>query len=72
MTAGGQTTRIHGPFISDNEIENIVKSLQKQGQPEYDDEITKEEEENNEAELLFEFGSAKKIEDLSVEQFIKS
>jgi S-DNA-T family DNA segregation ATPase FtsK/SpoIIIE len=47
MTAGGQTTRIHGPFISDNEIENIVKSLQKQGQPEYDEEITKEEEENN-------------------------
>ncbi len=45
MTAGGQTTRIHGPFISDNEIENIVKSLQRQGQPEYDDEITKEEEE---------------------------
>ena len=44
MTAGGQTTRIHGPFISDNEIENIVKSLQKQGQPEYDEEITKEEE----------------------------
>ena len=50
MTAGGQTTRIHGPFISDNEIENIVKSLQKQGQPEYDDEITKEEEENNDAD----------------------
>ncbi len=47
MTAGGQTTRIHGPFISDNEIENIVKSLQKQGQPEYDDEITKEEEEED-------------------------
>ncbi len=47
MTAGGQMTRIHGPFISDNEIEKIVKSLQRQGQPEYDDEITKEEEENN-------------------------
>ncbi len=47
MTAGGQTKRIHGPFISDNEIENIVKSLQRQGQPEYDDEITKEDEENN-------------------------
>jgi S-DNA-T family DNA segregation ATPase FtsK/SpoIIIE len=50
MTAGGQTTRIHGPFISDNEIENIVKSLQKQGQPEYDDEITKEENENNDTD----------------------
>ena len=43
MTAGGITTRIHGPFISDGEIENIVKSLQKQGLPEFDEEITKEE-----------------------------
>ena len=43
MTAGGRTTRIHGPFISDGEIENIVKSLQKQGLPEFDEEITKEE-----------------------------
>ena len=47
MTAGGYTTRIHGPFISDEEIENIVKSLQKQGNPEYDDEILKEEENDN-------------------------
>ena len=50
MTAGGTTTRIHGPFISDSEIENIVKSLQKQGKPEYDDEITKEDEEDNEVD----------------------
>ncbi len=47
MTAGGQTTRIHGPFISDHEIENIVNSLQKQGQPEYDEEIIKEEDDEN-------------------------
>ena len=46
MTAGGITKRIHGPFISDQEIENIVKSLQKQGRPEYDEEILKEEDEN--------------------------
>ena len=60
MTAGGITTRIHGPFISDEEIENIVKSLQKQGNPEYDDDILKEEENNdnlilseNETDSLF-------------------
>ncbi len=46
MTAGGRTTRIHGPFISDSEIEKIVKSLQKQGLPEFDEEITKDETEN--------------------------
>ena len=46
MTAGGRTTRIHGPFISDSEIEKIVKSLQKQGLPEFDEEITKDDSEN--------------------------
>ena len=46
MTAGGTTTRIHGPFISDSEIEKIVNSLQKQGLPEFDEEITKDESEN--------------------------
>ena len=45
MTAGGITSRIHGPFISDQEIENIVRALQKQGNPEYDEEILKEESE---------------------------
>ena len=51
MTAGGATTRIHGPFISDEEIENIVKSLQRQGNPEYDDEILKEDD-NREDSIL--------------------
>ncbi len=50
MTAGGIHKRIHGPFISDQEIENIVKSLQKHGLPEYDDEILKEEP--NETDLI--------------------
>ena len=52
MTAGGLTTRIHGPFISDQEIENIVKSLQRQGHPEYDDEILKEENEENGIDII--------------------
>jgi S-DNA-T family DNA segregation ATPase FtsK/SpoIIIE len=52
MTAGGLTTRIHGPFISDQEIENIVKSLQKQGHPEYDDEILKEDVSEQSIDLM--------------------
>ena len=54
MTAGGITTRIHGPFISDQEIESIVKSLQKQGRPEYDEEILKEEDEVNDLDIISE------------------
>ena len=54
MTAGGITTRIHGPFISDEEIENIVKSLQKQGNPEYDEAILREEENDNNLDTVTE------------------
>ena len=44
MMGGGRTTRIHGPFVSDNEVEQIVASLKKQGLPEFNEDITKEEE----------------------------
>ncbi len=54
MTAGGITTRIHGPFISDQEIENIVRSLQKHGLPEYDEEILKEESDIDELSTMSE------------------
>ena len=51
MTAGGKTTRIHGPFISDNEVEKIVHSLKKQGLPEFDDEILKEDDDESSISL---------------------
>ena len=54
MTAGGITSRIHGPFISDQEIENIVRALQKQGNPEYDEEILKEEKIDNDLGMVSE------------------
>ena len=44
MMGGGRTTRIHGPFVSDKEVELIVASLKKQGQPEFIEDITKEED----------------------------
>ena len=46
MMGGGRTTRIHGPFVSDKEVEEIVGSLKKQGLPEFIEDITKEEDEN--------------------------
>jgi S-DNA-T family DNA segregation ATPase FtsK/SpoIIIE len=41
MMGGGRTTRIHGPFVSDKEVEQIVASLKKQGLPEFIEDITK-------------------------------
>ncbi len=40
MAGGGRVTRVHGPFVRDDEVEAIVKFLKAQGEPEYLDEVT--------------------------------
>jgi S-DNA-T family DNA segregation ATPase FtsK/SpoIIIE len=45
MAGGGRISRVHGPFVSDEEVLNVVKHLKKQGQPAYLEEVTAEEEE---------------------------
>ncbi len=35
MAGGGRITRVHGPFVSDQEVEEIVNFLKAQGEPEY-------------------------------------
>jgi S-DNA-T family DNA segregation ATPase FtsK/SpoIIIE len=45
MAAGGRLTRVHGPFVSDSEVEKIVKYLRSQGTPNYIDGVTVDEEE---------------------------
>jgi S-DNA-T family DNA segregation ATPase FtsK/SpoIIIE len=59
MMGGGRTTRIHGPFVSDKEVEQIVASLKKQGLPEFIEDITKEEDES---EIPFDDNSSGKDE----------
>ena len=39
MANGGKVTRVHGPFVSDAEVEEIVSHLKRQGAPEYREEI---------------------------------
>ncbi|TAN52997.1 MAG: DNA translocase FtsK [Rhodospirillales bacterium] len=45
MAAGGRITRVHGPFASDNEVEQVADHLRAQAEPDYVDEVTKDEEE---------------------------
>ncbi|MBV9393924.1 MAG: DNA translocase FtsK, partial [Methylobacteriaceae bacterium] len=45
MAGGGRISRVHGPFVSDTEVEKVVAHLKSQGQPEYLDAITAEDEE---------------------------
>jgi S-DNA-T family DNA segregation ATPase FtsK/SpoIIIE len=35
MMGGGRITRVHGPFVSDREVEAVVAHLKEQGTPEY-------------------------------------
>jgi S-DNA-T family DNA segregation ATPase FtsK/SpoIIIE len=43
MAGGGRISRVHGPFVADGEVEKIVAHLKTQGQPEYLDAITSED-----------------------------
>jgi len=40
MASGGRITRVHGPFVSDDEVESVVGFLKSQGAPAYLEEIT--------------------------------
>ena len=44
MAGGGRIIRLHGPFVSDEEVEKIVRFLKSQGAPEYVDAVTEEPE----------------------------
>jgi S-DNA-T family DNA segregation ATPase FtsK/SpoIIIE len=44
MMAGGRIRRIHGPFVTDHEVEDVVRFLKSQGAPEYLDEVTEDPE----------------------------
>jgi S-DNA-T family DNA segregation ATPase FtsK/SpoIIIE len=48
MAGGGRIRRLHGPFVSDGEVESIVRHLKSQGAPDYLDSITADEDELDE------------------------
>jgi S-DNA-T family DNA segregation ATPase FtsK/SpoIIIE len=40
MMGGGRITRVHGPLVTDREVEDVVAFLRSQGEPAYLDEVT--------------------------------
>ncbi len=40
MAGGGRVSRVHGPFVSDEEVERVVRHLKAQGAPDYVDAVT--------------------------------
>tara|TARA_Y100000590_G_C15715079_1_gene1011599 strand:+ start:38 stop:2191 length:2154 start_codon:yes stop_codon:yes gene_type:complete len=53
MSSANRIVRIHGPYVSESEIEKVNSFLRSQGKPDYIDEITTiREKENNENENI--------------------
>jgi len=59
MVGGGRIMRVHGPFVSDREVEKVVAHLKTQGTPEYlatvtdqEEEAAAEEENDNSADII--------------------
>ena len=45
MAHGGRITRVHGPFVTDAEVEAVVRYLKNQGEPTYIEDVTRDDEE---------------------------
>jgi len=45
MAGGGRITRVHGPYVADDEVEKVVAHLKQQGRPAYLDAVTSDAEE---------------------------
>ncbi len=50
MAGGGRITRVHGPFVDDNEVEQVVSHLKLQGIPQYLEAVTEEIEDGGDGE----------------------
>jgi S-DNA-T family DNA segregation ATPase FtsK/SpoIIIE len=42
MAAGGRITRVHGPFVSDREVEQVTGHLREQSEPDYVEAVTED------------------------------
>jgi S-DNA-T family DNA segregation ATPase FtsK/SpoIIIE len=52
MAGGGRISRVHGPFVSDEEVEKIVRHLKAQGTPQYLEAVTAAVEEDEDGAVF--------------------
>ncbi|MDP3738385.1 MAG: DNA translocase FtsK 4TM domain-containing protein [Hyphomonadaceae bacterium] len=65
MQSGGKITRVHGPFVKDEEVERVVTWLKEQGTPQYVEGVTDEvEEEASVSDAAFGTSSGDPEEDM--------
>ncbi len=58
MAGGGRISRVHGPFVSDDEVEKVVRHLKAQGAPEYLEAVTRSDEEDEDGAVFDASGMA--------------
>jgi DNA segregation ATPase FtsK/SpoIIIE, S-DNA-T family len=52
MAGGGRISRVHGPFVSDDEVEKVVRHLKSQGAPQYLESVTAGEVEDEDSAVF--------------------
>jgi S-DNA-T family DNA segregation ATPase FtsK/SpoIIIE len=66
MAGGGRITRLHGPFVSDQEVETVAKFLREQGEPQYVDDVTASPDEDDDGGMLLGEGESADLYDQAV------
>jgi S-DNA-T family DNA segregation ATPase FtsK/SpoIIIE len=57
MAGGGRISRVHGPFVTDEEVERVVLHLKAQEAPNYIDSVTVDDEESDDDGAVFDKGA---------------
>ncbi len=72
MAGGGRITRVHGPFVSDEEVEEVVSFLKAQGTPEYVSGVVEgpDDDDAGEVDLLLGLGSGGMSDDAMYDQAV--
>ena len=72
MAAGGKIARVHGPLVTDQEVENVVSFLKKQAKPDYVESVVAEDTSDQTPSLLDRaFGSDQNEDEQLYEQAVK-
>ena len=72
MAGGGRITRVHGPFVSDEEVEDVVRHLKTMGTPHYDAGIADgpDADEESEIDLVLGLGGSSQSDDALYDQAV--
>lgn len=71
MRGGGRIERVHGPFVSDAEVEAVTTFLKAQGAPQYIENITLSDEEDEDSQSSMSMNSGDELYDKAVAIVLK-